>query len=262
MISGINNRLSQGKSALTSRFLFFDKRVCNTFLSYNRTYNIFEKGEYPLNFTVEGVNDISDNTIDGFSILDHHNLGMIMKLKNIDTGLFDELDDRIFCKDSLDGTLNIPVESLSLDLTHDSFSNIFLALSSELSSYIGDIDPFKGSFNSKLDFIEYHIIFSSSLKVSMSYVNNNLRITILNDNKKYIIKEESLIEILTSMSGGILPSEIRSISDTKPNIEKILCFREDRLSKMALSKQKKESLDALKSKSYDRKIIKNFFTVH
>jgi len=256
MISGINSRLSFAKSALTSRFASLCRDVSDSSLSYTRNYCRFENDryeyrEYPLKFRLEGPNDFSEYTIDGFPISDYHNLEMIVKLKNVGSGLINENDDRIFRKEFLEGSLDFSaVESLSLDFSQESFSDQFSAISSELASYIGEINSSKGEFMRELDSLEYILNFSSTFKVSMEYaMNNNLRITIFYNYQKYIIKEDSLMGILTSMSAGILPDGIRSISDRKPDIEKIMSFRADRLLREDDLKQKKLASDVLKEET-------------
>jgi hypothetical protein len=264
MISGVNSRLSFGKSALTSRFASLGRDVSNSSLSYTRNYCRFEYGryeyrEYPLKFRLKGPNDASNNTIDGFPIFNFHNMENIIERKNVGSGLINEFDDKIIRNEILDGSLDSSaVESLSLDFSQERFSDQFSAISSELASYIGEIKPSEGQFMRELDSLEYIVNFSLTFNVSMIYaMNNDLLITISYNYQEYIIKEDSLMETLTSMSAGILPDGIRSISDTKPDIEKIMSFRESRLLREEDLRQKKLLKAETDAKRLEVKKLKN-----
>jgi hypothetical protein len=242
MIARINSLLSLGKSGITSKFLSNDST-----LSYNRTYHCFEKKYYSLNFKIDSHSSL--NTIDGVFLLDYHDIGKIINRMNCSSDSFDEFDEfeDIINEDESTDTV---VNSLSLDFSTESLSTQFLTLFTMLSENIGSINSERGDFIPKLDNLEYCVIFSLTFKVTMIFSYNIvLTIIISYDGKNYIVEEESLFRILTSMSAGILPTDIRSTSDMKPNVEKISSLKASRL----LRAEKKLASDALKAESLKQK---------
>ena len=225
IVPSMNNSPSQSSLEMNVKF------VSET-LEYNYEYNyetdmiggeskvdLFNK--YDSIFKIDCPGNAAIIKIDNYNCVSANNLGHVIQTKNNKTFHGDEQ------KNWLEQSNDV-ISSLSHDLSDLSLFEIFDNTSKELLSYIEELSQFNSPSNYTEIFVrrsfKYEIIFFEKCKLSIELLDTDIQIEILYNSKWYPIQAEFLFSTLTELSNGTFNENTPSLSDSKPNLEKIAAY--------------------------------------
>lgn len=186
--------------------------------------SIIPLNKYSCGFSITGPGDSSIIEIDKVKCDHTVDLGYILRSKNNMT--YHEFEEKNWVREPVN---NIDIFSSSNRLLMMSLPEIFDNISKEILSYIKELSSIKISHEYTERFVtasfEYNVVFAQDRKLTISLLNSGIEIMIVYKNKSYPIQPECLISTLTAMSNGTFSENTFSISDIKPNLEKIAAYR-------------------------------------
>jgi hypothetical protein len=186
--------------------------------------SIIPLNKYSCVFSITGPGDTPIIEIDNVKCIDTIDVGYILRTKNNMT--FHEYEENNFLREPVN---NIDILSLSDSLLNMSLPEIFDNISNKILSYLEELSSIKISNEYTERFVtssfEYTVVFAQDRKLTIRLLNSGIEIMIFYKNKSYPIQSEFLISTLTDMSNGTFSENTFSISDIKPNLEKIAAYR-------------------------------------
>jgi len=208
-------------------YFYREKKVYDEYINESDVPDyIIPLNKYSCVFSNTGPGNSSIIKIDEFDCYPSIDLGYILRTKNNMT--FHEYEEKNWKSESVN---NIDIFSSLDSLQIMSLPEIFENTSKKILSFIEELSSIKFSHEYTERFVtssfEYTVVFAQDRKMTIRLLNSGIEIMIVIKNKSYPIQPESLISTLTSISNGTFSENTFSISDIKPNLEKIAAYREE-----------------------------------